>query len=250
MNKEENKLDLLKKVITLCQNNASGKIQENDHFAHFIYFFFNKMLSHAESFFLLYSIKSSDVLLITRTMIEGYSLLKYTLDDTISIPLKWRNYMLIDAYASYSLIAKKVGKDNPDIEKNLIQKIEENCTEFLTDKKNGRMINGKRYVNTWYNPLSISSIVNKYTHDMVRVSYSENSFWHHWSPFTQNSINQYGKESISFELHMGYNDSYIIAMYCLMNTAQIYLNYKNEISEIEKLQTYYSEYSKIEMADA
>lgn len=196
------RLDALLRSLDSTVQAATREVSFNaatDHFAFMVLTFLSKQRLHAESIVLLQP--SRDVILISRSMMEGLCLLLWTEADPSVRALRWRSFAYISDLRQLEENDRKGVETPPDRRKQIIAAVEQFGEPFLTRKLSGRLarifrwvkgllttkgrntagISSDRYVWKWY-PGSLGKIFKAAKADVIYSGiYGIAAEYHHWS---------------------------------------------------------------------
>lgn len=244
----QKELQVISSLIKFMIENSDIRFKQDDDYSHVLSFFYHKLLTHATSLVTLLDINSSDIILVVRSMIEGFALLSYILENPNDYSKNWRSYLPIDYY-KYLTHLKSKGITVSDEELDKVQKaVEENSSFYISQK--GITIGNKRYLRDWHprknkKKYTITDIVKDFTPNLLSMAYKEYSSWHHWSPICQMDSLDFVDDKFVLTPHKRIKTSVSISFYILINAADIFLEKKGIKNYKEKLQFYSDEMSKL-----
>lgn len=210
--------------------------------------FLSKQLDHLKTVMMLE--KSSDTILIARSMIEGKCLLRYARNNSDFIPSQWKEYYLISRYKMINS-RKDYIEDSSNLLKELEIRIKESCDKFIINNKSNKSlkIGDNLYYLNWFKEKSITSIIKEFGDSYDIIKYSEFSIWHHWDPLFQEKVLTVNDNKILYESGLDNIDIVGLISVCyaclsdVIGTYAIVSDNKDLLSKLQEINKKYDSYS-------
>lgn len=234
----------MNKVLALAYDITNNvKYSDDDHLAFMALCFLGKQIDHTKSILTL--MPSTDVVLISRSMLEGLCQLLWASQDPTVRPLRWRAFALIH---DWRVLQAKIAKgEQVDSEQraDIENALKEHGNQFLTPTAlkalgKGETLPPDPYCNDWRTGRQI-----KQTFEMVKgeVLYQEFykpfSDWHHWGAGGLGKVIKIQNNRVAY-LPRNPSDSeatLAIAIQCLLQTvtlinAHLNIEFATKIAEL------------------
>ncbi len=176
-----NQADYLKefceRLLSISHQIGEINIENEDNFGFMIRAFLDKQMDHMDSLIKLHP--KNDMQLISRSMIEGYCIIKWaSMDQERS--LKWRSFIYIHNYRVMKLQEKKGMIINTEFKIDTEDKLKKHSHLFMKKKvRDG----DDPYYKSWKCTTNISEMAKEAKAKILYESiYSSLSDWQHWGP--------------------------------------------------------------------
>lgn len=201
----------------------TAHIKETDRWGQMIYLFLQKQMMHLETILMLSDKGSCDILLVTRSILEGIAQLKWAAKDIDKRVWRWFEYKrVLEAKAARN--QERNGHHVSDEKKEALKRYFDGDGKIFLDK------NGN-YIAHW-SGRDVSSLIDELSDNdgYYRLVYSFMSNWHHWLISGIESVLK--KESASKIVFNPYSKEYtdiglITALVSIKEMLQIFIDHFN-----------------------